>query len=144
MPNYVFNTVTAIGNSEVVELLDKAVRSDERPFDFQRIIPMPVIVKELRPKTPLISMKLVSDHPGRNIVDWKTNRWGTKWNACEFTCCVPGRYSFLTAWSPPIPVIEALSSLFPELTISIEFQDDSDDVIQSLTFGANSSEVNAS
>ncbi len=47
---------------------------------------------------------------------WCIHNHGTKWNAVE--SCVEGNVlQFQTAWSPPIPVIEKLAELFPNLTI---------------------------
>jgi len=52
---------------------------------------------------------------------WQAEYWGTKWalyaddvevkkeNKCNVT------YNFPTAWSPPVPVIEAASEMFPSL-----------------------------
>lgn len=58
-------------------------------------------------------------------------RWGTKWNACsvgtEWTWhSIDEEYSdaeisFETAWSPPIPVIDELLKLFPELKIELRY-----------------------
>lgn len=55
--------------------------------------------------------------------EWCIDNWGTKWNACETTILENG-FEFNTAWSTPIPIIEALSSKFPELTFRIEWADE--------------------
>lgn len=43
---------------------------------------------------------------------WCCNNWGTKWNACQ-TMINDNLIYFETAWSPPMPVIEQLSRMFP-------------------------------
>jgi hypothetical protein len=58
--------------------------------------------------------------------NWSCNNWGTKWNAYQ----TPDQRDesdtifFQTAWSAPLPVIEALSKKFPDLTFEIEWADE--------------------
>jgi len=60
--------------------------------------------------------------------DWCCNNWGTKWNACsvyvhhavEDEVCL----TFETAWSPPIPVIEALIEQNPDLCVEMEYSEE--------------------
>lgn len=123
MPNHVYNTIVVHGESEFVELLDVAVKtSDILPFDFNRIIPHPAIVDSICSGS--LDCKTWKDHPNRNWLDWNREHWGTKWNAYEFEECGDGRYEFCTAWNPPIPVIRMLSKLFPELLISLVFEEE--------------------
>ena len=54
---------------------------------------------------------------------WSVANWGTKWNAysiSEADDCI----MFDTAWSTPFPVIEELSSMFPNVQITLEFADE--------------------
>ena len=60
--------------------------------------------------------------------NWSIANWGTKWNAydgyvneVEDDCFV---VSFSTAWSPPMPVLEKICELFPNLTIEMEYQEE--------------------
>lgn len=122
MPNHVYNTVTADGDEKVVELLDIAVHSEERPFDFNRIVPVPPIVEAIC--TGGLSLQTQLEHPHRNWYDWQLANWGTKWNAYEFVATEPGRYEFCSAWNPPIPVVRTLSTLFPELSITLIYQEE--------------------
>lgn len=55
--------------------------------------------------------------------DWSCKNWGTKWNACE-TYIDGNTVYFDTAWSPPLPVIEKLSKLYPENEIEICFAEE--------------------
>lgn len=57
--------------------------------------------------------------------EWCSENWGTKWDACN-----PERvslteseliYKFKTAWSPPLPVIEKLASMYPNAEITLEY-----------------------
>ena len=58
--------------------------------------------------------------------NWSCDNWGTKWNAYQ----TPDQRDesdtifFQTAWSAPLPVIEALSKKFPDLTFEIFYADE--------------------
>jgi hypothetical protein len=73
---------------------------------------------------------------GDNWYDWNVRNWGTKWDVA-----VPDNdsyheteiieewsdrliYSFNTAWSPPAPAIENLSSQYPNLTFTLSFEEE--------------------
>lgn len=51
--------------------------------------------------------------------DWSISNWGTKWNAYSLSRLPdePNAFKFDTAWSPPVPVFEALAQRFPNLGI---------------------------
>lgn len=57
--------------------------------------------------------------------DWCIANWGTKWGLYDFEDNAPDpadermEYSFQTAWSPPIPVIQAMSKQFPALRFAL-------------------------
>jgi hypothetical protein len=56
--------------------------------------------------------------------EWCIENWGTKWNFCRAT--VVSRieevvFGFETAWSPPIPVIEKMSAMFPKLGFKLRY-----------------------
>jgi hypothetical protein len=61
-------------------------------------------------------------------VDTYTNAWGTKWDLTESEqrqvateLLETGSSFFDTAWSPPIPAIEALSRQFPEVSFQLDY-----------------------
>lgn len=122
MPNHVRNTVTVSGQCELLALVDKAVRRDEElPFDFNRIVPKPAVVDLACPTE--LSLVTQKNHPNRNWYDWCIVNWGTKWNAYDFEAAGTGKYTFYTAWDPPVPVVRSLSRLFPEVEITLEFDE---------------------
>lgn len=62
-------------------------------------------------------------HGFKDWYSWSVANWGTKWNAysiSEADDCI----MFDTAWSTPLPVIEELSSMFPNVQITLEFADE--------------------
>ncbi len=57
--------------------------------------------------------------------EWCIRNWGTKWNACDPDWCLEeGILYFQTAWSPPIPVIEALAEKYPDLEFTHRWADE--------------------
>ena len=99
MPNWVYNHIE-VNNERAIDFM----RSDERDFDFEKIIPMPTEEKD-------------------NWYDWRINNWGTKWNASEVE--VDGTsVTFETAWSAPNEVTAALAHRFPQQLIRHTWYDE--------------------
>jgi len=59
-----------------------------------------------------------------NWYDWARKNWGTKWNAHDCGEWKKQALSFQTAWSPPMPVIEVLSKMFPKATFILQYADE--------------------
>ena len=61
-----------------------------------------------------------------NWYDWRLDHWNTKWNAYDCEDIEPdyGYLEFFTAWSGVFPVIEALSSQFPDVTVHYAWADE--------------------
>jgi Ferredoxin-like domain in Api92-like protein len=59
--------------------------------------------------------------------DWCVTHWGTKWDADSVEIEIldehHGLVRFGTAWSPPLPAIEALSRRHPRLELILDFGD---------------------
>lgn len=53
--------------------------------------------------------------------EWCCEKWGTKWNAYEGKRVSDTAVRFETAWSAPLPVIEALSLKFPSQPLSLRW-----------------------
>lgn len=57
--------------------------------------------------------------------DWSINNWGTKWNSYDYGDYNGGNsISFNTAWSAPVPVLQKLSEMFPEVSIYHRWADE--------------------
>jgi len=56
---------------------------------------------------------------------WCKKNWGTKWNSYEgrvlYQSQTEASLNFLTAWSPPIPVIARLASIFPDYRFDFNY-----------------------
>jgi hypothetical protein len=79
------------------------------------------------PELPAIAenMKALKEQTGyADWYEWSVNNWGTKWNATEGMCYAQRtriRLTFWTAWSPPVPIVEALSEKYPTTKFSLRF-----------------------
>lgn len=135
MPNWCYNELRVSGRRALLEEFIERVKSDKVEFDFESVIPYPEEFRRAdeaheawgtenahipwgeRPPRPL-------DGYNQGGYDWCIQRWGTKWNSSGAVIDRRDRsvlISFQTAWSPPIPVIDALSRLFPELSLKLNY-----------------------
>jgi hypothetical protein len=109
MPNNITNKLQFIGDEKEIEECKKFIKSDSHIIDFDKIIKMP---EEL--------------NKNEGWYYWRTEHWGTKWNAYEETVDANDTsiIVFSTAWRPSVKVIEELSKRFLNLTFKLSFLDD--------------------
>lgn len=145
MPNWVYNTITADKDLEPVR---KLLETDYELVDFNNLIPMPKELNgihrgarkdddgnELRnwreveredgttQVIPVDGDKLIEKYGASDWYGWACDNWGTKWNACNSSTSEYEIY-FETAWAPPMPIFEALSMQFPDITFSITWEEE--------------------
>ena len=111
MPNHVTNAIE-FANQEDFELAKIQLLNEEGHVDFKLLVPIP-------PNIYLGNTSQVDhqDFGTFNWYDWNRNNWGTKWNAYDTEVKEELRIiRFDTAWSPPYPVIVALSRHVPNFT----------------------------
>ena len=103
-------------------------REGLKEIDFNKIVPMP---------SNIFRGDIGSEEEERygrdNWYDWSISNWGTKWNAYDMYVINDYSMGFNTAWSPPEPVIRALSKMFPDVTVKIQWADED--------FGSNCGEI---
>lgn len=104
-----------------------AKKLEERFVDFALLVPEPELIFRggCDMRHPHIVDGVVYEHCWYG---WNQEHWGTKWNGYNTQIePIPGdlcRLQFDTAWSHPIPVMEALAARFPEETIGVEWADE--------------------
>lgn len=131
MPNWCANYVTIRHDdlNKMVDLLDMIDRAKEAKEHaegfFQQIVPMPAELldedlttyggSEEEQAARTIRQKAMIDKYGfPSWYDWRIEKWGTKWDVREFGLEEFNLkehwldINFETAWSPPLPVYEAL------------------------------------
>lgn len=146
MPNHITNIVRVKRGD--FNKVSEAVKTDVRPFDFDRILPHPkeldgtssparvisdeeyekVRNEEEKKDYRAISQSMSGDFIRRfgtnNWYDWNCQNWGTKWNAYSHDTGNDNEFIFDTAWSHPEPIIRKLSEMFPEYLFEVLFADE--------------------
>lgn len=56
--------------------------------------------------------------------EWRVKAWGCKWEAGNQEQVSSDTIEFTTPWSAPVPVLQALSEKFPDITISSRWADE--------------------
>lgn len=125
-PNWCHNKLTVTGDPETITEFVDAVKTEEQPLSFEKIAPRDA---------------------GDDWYEWSLKNWGTKWDAsfgsvfCAFgspdavipdkrvSIIQPGSafYAFETAWSPPLPVIETASKIWPGLRFELSYGEPGND-----------------
>lgn len=134
MPNHCNNTLSFIGSVEDVTRLIETVKSHNKPFSFDKIVPYPQNFKDMDLAVEAYNKEHGEfSHVKAGLVDgynsggyeWCSKNWDTKWDAYDFSDTVieNNTISFLTAWSPPINVIRELGKLFPNVELKLEYHE---------------------
>ena len=118
MPNHVTNKLTILGNEKEINEVLELVRSDDRLFDFNNIIPTPDDIFQ-----GSVGSEEEKKYSGKTWYTWNRENWGTKWNAYDIKL-ENDTIIFDTAWSTPLPVITALSKLFQNISFELEYADE--------------------
>lgn len=144
MPNWCENTVLLQGTKELVDEVKRYVEDEESAFCFDNIVPMPEGLVGTRSPAPNneIANELIRQYGHPSWYEWSVVNWGTKWDTTDVEVdewelhnidgdpidALGGvTYRFLTAWSPPIPVMQALSEKFPDVHIQLEYDEPGND-----------------
>ena len=109
MPNWCSNDLVITGDDSIIKDMMDFVRKGDIPLCFDNILPVP------------------KDKKDRDMLDWCSNNWGTKWDLDKDTYVEVGNrlaeYSFSSAWSPPEGVIGVLASKYPDLEFNLQFEE---------------------
>lgn len=115
MPNHVRNNLVATGPLHELTRFAHRAETDDQAISFAQFV-NPINVD---------SAGYVADWYG-----WCVNHWGTKWDAYDvgpLTIDV-GRsklqVQFVTAWSTPTHALVAMSEQFPELTFTVDSEEE--------------------
>ena len=122
MPNWTENKLQVDGTKEECE---KFLAHMGEEMDFEKVIPSP---KDMFKGNFGDEERKVCEEKGiPNWLDWQSDNWGTKWNACRTEPVqidaypeLSGKfmtltYKFITAWDTPRPVIAKLWEQWPDL-----------------------------
>lgn len=160
MPNHCANTLTIVGKPDlnVREALANYISASEdgidRNLDCNKIVPMPEGIaktgemstfsaisgsyaegEEARAAYEKEMQTLKADNLARHGFEdwyaWRVHHWGTKWGCYDGE--VTERFArFTTAWSPPIPAVQALARL-TGLTLRLDYIEEGEDYVGTYT-----------
>lgn len=119
MPNWCENVLTlrAENRERLLEVLAE-IGHEKSPLDFSRVIP--------EPDTETYRDSQVGPGAFPEWYEWRIGNWGTKWNAGDVEMDeneAQAVFTFNTAWSPPVPIVEKLAEKFPDLIVALAFDE---------------------
>lgn len=133
MPNHVDNDLYIYGKAEILKEFMESSKEGNKVLSADKFIPYPEAFKILDDKANEARNKIppefIQDGFNSGGYQWCLNNWGTKWgiyNSVIKTEKLDGRntrlvYKFQTAWSPPLPIILAMSNKFPSLKFKLNY-----------------------
>jgi len=130
MPNHCENDLYIFGpNREAIRDQLRSTEGEPTPLTFRKIVPRPEILDHTisgsqTEESLKIQKQAIAETGYISWYEWSLAKWGTKWDAYRVTLSESQKrlkYKFETAWSPPEPVILALSKMFPKNKIKLCF-----------------------
>jgi len=147
MPNHTTNILTVDGPQQQIDEMKRFVKSvdengQEMLFSLAAVIPMPAELvgtvsgsESCKPEwQKQNSEQLIAKYGADEWYHWCIQNWETKWDAYDYKEWDGNMLRFCTAWSPPRPVIQALSKKFPELTFRLQYADEGWGYVGETTF----------
>ena len=147
MPNWCENKLDVSGNKSDIQkfkesTLVKSEKGDELHFTMNLLYPTPPeLLEQTAPNTwrgeetdtegKLEFEKKIEElnkkYGHTDWYDWRVDKWGTKWDACE-TYILDDEDEFLsveynTAWSPNMEWLKIIAKQFPELKFTLWFEE---------------------
>jgi hypothetical protein len=123
MPNHCDNDLYVRGKLAIIKEFQLFGATEQELLDADRFIPYPEKFKEL--DALYKEQKREKDGFNSGGYEWCCENWGTKWGLYDCALLYEKKssvkYRFLSAWSPPLPVIKKMSELFPELRFTLRY-----------------------
>lgn len=156
MPNWCYNIVSVKDDSETIEVIvdllkkpyetvsekteldkknnefniNKEIYIVNQPISFFNIVkPDDQDIEEYHS----IANSVGLENP-KNWYNWNIDNWGTKWDAIDVDFKMEknqkgqeiAKYSFTTAWDPPVTALDKLSKMFPSANITLSYEQEGD------------------
>jgi len=124
MPNWVHNRLSVAGGSEHLVRFEQQAGMPHTETWKEGSVLVDQDLSFWNFKRPEDTEAYFGDNGiGSNWYRWNVDNWGTKWDACNVEKIYHGvtslEYTFDTAWSPPLPVLQAMVEQFPDLTFEM-------------------------
>ena len=140
MPNWCENTLGVNGEPGKLRAFRKSVKGvapesgEEVLLDENKLIPYPEKFRKMDAEAHQWDKEHPNDRAGRGPdgfnsggYEWCIANWGTKWGFQDVEVIHENEgsvtYFFLTAWSPPLPLIRKAGELFPNLDFHLEYNE---------------------
>ena len=130
MPNHVFNTLRVTGPLEALNAFKEKVKHGDDKFSYWNFKTPPqesIDSGEYHGTHGFVKGEEVGRTPN-NWYNFNTREWGTKWDAYDVyveTSAPKAFYAqFSSAWSPPLPVFEAMAEQHPELEFDFSWEEE--------------------
>lgn len=129
MPNHVFNTMTVVGDAEHIKAFAEKAKHEDREFSYWNFVTPPqeaLDSGEYWATNGFVNGERSGD-TRNNWYHFNVREWGTKWDTydLEVTSAPRAFYAqFSSAWSPPLPVFEAMAEQHPELDFSFYWEEE--------------------
>ena len=134
MPNWCENKLLIFGDGKdalddfnrIEKLLDETLKYNSESGYVENlldaIICMPDVLKDTTEDKPY---KLPS---GDTVwwYQWNVDNWGTKWDVVDCRMYLEDnqmKFTFLTAWAPPITWLEKVGAIFPNVWLKLEYDE---------------------
>ena len=114
MPNNITNKIEFYGEQSNINKVLNVISGEYECIDFNKLIPMPdhIYHGNLGEKERKLYGK-------DNWYDWSISHWGTKWNAYSSSFDEENNIIYFdTAWSCPLPILDALAKICYEHEVS--------------------------
>lgn len=135
MPNFCKNNLQITGSTiQLSEFLNRSMilhtvnGIDTIQLTFEALLPTPdELIKQPALFRGENSEDLIEKYGYADWYSWRTNNWGTKWDAAHTTFIkksdTEALIEFETAWSPPVNWLQNIAPQFPELRFKLVYSE---------------------
>ena len=114
MPNHITNKIQFYGEKNDISKVLELIKGEDEYIDFNKIIPMPNNIYQGN-----LGIEERKKYGKNNWYDWSIANWGTKWGAYYSRLDEKDNALYFdTAWSSPIPILDALAKLCYQYNVS--------------------------
>jgi len=132
MPNHVDQDLYVTGDVESLKSFLEFSKEDDKLLSANKFIPYPdeyTVLDKIAEEQRLKGNYSAKDGFNSGGYEWCCNNWGTKWGIYDASILSQklegkkGRLkiTFQSAWSPPLPVILAMSKKFESLKFKLKY-----------------------
>ena len=134
MPNHVYNNILVSGTPEQIQAFKEKAQSGDREFSYWNFVTPPqeaIDSGEYWQTNGWQDGERKGNTPN-NWYNFNNREWGTKWDTYDIQdTYIPKEqkdtlvgWAFCSAWSPPLPVFEAIAEQFPELEFDFDWEEE--------------------